>query len=68
MQDQLTYKYGDIVLYKKQPALVMAVNANGRGVILKLSGKMWVTTLITNLKPYTGDGNAVSLGLEDPCR
>ena len=68
MQDQPTYKYGDIVLYKKQPALVKNVSANGRGVILKLPGKIWVTALIYDIKPYTGKEDAVSLGLEDPCR
>ena len=64
MNKDITYKFGDLVIYDKKPARIIAFTPNGRGVILKQAGKVYVSTVKENIKPYTGDGDAVSLGLQ----
>ena len=55
-------EYGQIVLYKGRPALVVSVPTNGRSVTLMLAKNDFKTVLKEDISPYDGEGDAVSLG------
>lgn len=57
---------GEIVTYNGEPALVLGENASGKGIILRFRGKVLRVVLKTDVKPYSGDKDAVALGLKEP--
>lgn len=58
-------EYGQIVLHKGRPALVVSVPTNGRSVTLMLAKNDFKTVLKEDISPYDGEGDAVSLGFRD---
>lgn len=58
MQDEL-------VIHKGLPALVISRGANGKTLTLMLARNHFKTVIDEDVQPYTGDGDAVSLGFRD---
>lgn len=54
----------EIVMHKGKPALV--IKRNGKSILLKLAENHYKATLPSEVEPYDGDGDAVSLGLRAP--
>ncbi len=53
----------EIVIHNGRPALV--VSRNEKSVTLMLARNHFKTVLLEDVKPYNGDGDAVSLGFRD---
>jgi hypothetical protein len=53
----------EIVTYNGQPALVLGREKDGKVVSLKLGKNHFATVLADSVKPYTGNQDAVTLGL-----
>ena len=51
-----------VVLFNGKPALSLGLTSNGRGVHLRLYVG-YMTVPVGEVKPYEGEGNAVTLGL-----
>ena len=58
------YKPGDIVLHQGAPAKVITVQEGKPTITLKLAHNHYKTVLLTDVKPYEGEEDEVSLGLE----
>lgn len=54
----------EIVLHKGKPAMVLC-RKEGKTVTLMVSRNHFKTVLESDVEPYTGDGDAVSLGFKD---
>jgi hypothetical protein len=54
-----------IVIYRNEPGLVLGETTNGKGYILRCAGKMRRVVLKECVEPYTGDKDAVALGLKE---
>ncbi|MCR5408159.1 MAG: hypothetical protein K6E61_03535, partial [Bacteroidales bacterium] len=52
----------EIVMYKGKPAVVITYSSNGKAVTLRLSRNDFKTVMLSEVKPYTGDKDAISLG------
>ena len=63
-ETQPIYKPGQIVLYKGAPALVITVPVGRPSIALKLAHNHYKTVMKTEVQPYEGEGDAVSLGFE----
>ena len=58
----------EIVTYNNEPALVMGHSRSGKATILRFRGKVIRVVMNQYVKPYTGDKDAVALGLKEPAR
>jgi len=58
----------DIVTYKGEPALVIGHTKGGGVSILRFRGRMVRAILTKETEPYTGDKDAVALGLKEQHR
>lgn len=56
----------EIVICDGKPALVLGENASGKGIILRFAGKVLRVVLKESVEPYTGNKDAVTLGLKEP--
>ena len=56
----------EIVTYNNEPALVMGHTQSGKATILRFRGKVVRVVINSEVKPYTGDEDAVTLGLKEP--
>ena len=58
----------EIVTYEGKPALLMGHTKNGQAAILRFKGRMLRVVLTSDVKPYEGNKDAVTLGLKEPER
>ena len=58
----------EIVTYNNEPALVMGHSRSGKATILRFRGKVVRVVISSEVKPYNGDQDAVTLGLKEPAR
>lgn len=56
----------EIVTYNNEPALVMGYTQSGKATILRFRGKVVRVVINSEVQPYTGDEDAVALGLKEP--
>lgn len=55
----------EIVTYNGRPGLVIRRNPTGYVLTLKMGRNDYLTVQARDVKPYTGDKDAVALGLKD---
>ena len=65
MNEDITYTIGQIVLHKGAPAMVASISEGRPTITLKLAKNHYKTVLKTDVQPYEGEGDAVSLGFSN---